>query len=58
MATYTIVWTATNDVDERKHEVDAASEQEARAKFQDYLKTHYEDEYKDEGVKIISVRAK
>lgn len=58
MATYTIVWTATNDVDERKQEVDATSEQEARAKFQEYLKTHYEDEYKDEGVKIISVTTK
>ncbi len=58
MTTYTITWTAETDSDERKHEIEASSEEEARALFQDYLKTHYEEEYKDEGVKVISVRAK
>jgi hypothetical protein len=57
MATYTITWAAEGD-EPRTHEVEASSEQEARARFKEYLKTRYEDDYKDDGIKVLSVVAK
>ena len=58
MTVYVIVWTSETDTENRRHEVEAANEREARAKFDDYLRTHYEDEVKDSGVKVISVTPK
>jgi hypothetical protein len=57
MANYTITWSAEGD-EPRTHEIEASSEQEARDKFKEYLKTRYEDDYKDDGIKVLSVVAK
>ena len=52
---FTVKWQSHADPEAGKIEVEAENEQEARTKAWDHLKTHYEDELKDLGIKITAI---
>jgi hypothetical protein len=52
---FTVKWQSHADTEAGQIEVEATNEQEARTKALDHLKTHYEDELKDLGIKITTV---